>query len=103
MSKGVLLFAQNNNTVDYVKQAIYCARKIKKHLGIGVAIATDNADYLKSQYPYYEKYVDHIITLEWAECNQKRTFRDGTMSKRDLEWRNFDRSLSYDILRSMKQ
>ena len=97
MSKGVLLFAQNNHTVDYVKQAIYCAKKIKKHLGIGVALATDNADYLKETYPYYERYIDHVITLDWYECTQKRTYRDGTMSKRDLEWRNFDRSSCYDI------
>ena len=31
MDKGVLLFAYNNE-IDYVKQAIYCAEHIKKHL-----------------------------------------------------------------------
>ena len=32
MTNGVLLFAHNNQKMDYVKQAIYCARKIKKYL-----------------------------------------------------------------------
>lgn len=97
MSKGVLLFAQNNHTVDYVKQAIFCAKKIKKHLNLPVAVATDNPDYLKSAYPYYERYIEHVISLEWKECTQKRTYRDGTMAKRDLEWRNHERGTCYDI------
>jgi len=97
MSKGVLLFAQNNHSIDYVKQAIFCAKKIKKHLNLPVAIATDNSSYLKETYPYYSRYIDYIIDQEWYDCTQKRTYRDGTMSKRDLEWRNHNRSSAYDI------
>ena len=97
MSKGVLLFAQNNHSIDYIKQAIFCAKKIKKHLGIPVALATDNSAYLKETYPYYEKYISHVIELDWYECKQKRTYRDGTMSNKDLEWRNHDRATAYDI------
>ena len=97
MTKGVVLFAQNNHTIDYVKQAIFCAKKIKKHLGLSVTIATDNPAYLKENYPYYKKYIDTIVSLEWKECNQKRIYRDGTMSDRILEWRNHDRSTVYDI------
>ena len=97
MSRGIVLFAQNNHTIDYVKQAIFCAKKIKKHLGLSVAIATDNPDYLYKTYPYYKKYIDDVIELEWKECKQKRLFYDGTMSNRNLEWRNIDRSTVYDI------
>ena len=97
MTKGVVLFAQNNHSLDYIKQAIFCAKKIKKHLNLPVAIATDNADYLTENYPYYEKYIDYVIELDWKECKQKRIMRDGTMSDRDLEWRNHDRGTVYDI------
>lgn len=97
MSRGVVLFAQNNHTIDYVKQAVYCAKKIKKHLNLPVAIATDNPEYLKDTFPYYSKYVDNIIQLEWYACTQKRTFKDGTMSTRDLEWRNHNRNTIFDI------
>ena len=31
-TKGVLLFAFNNAEIDYIKQAIFCAKKIKEHL-----------------------------------------------------------------------
>lgn len=97
MSKGVFLFAQNNHTIDYVKQAIFCAKKIKKHLKVEVALATDNVEYLKKTYPYYSKYIDHVIPLEWQECHQTRLYFDGAMSKRGLEWRNFDRCKVYDL------
>ena len=62
-----------------------------------VAIATDNPQYLKEKYPFYKKYVDYVIQQDWYQCNQKRTYRDGTMSTRDLEWRNHNRSTAYDI------
>lgn len=97
MTKGVVLFAQNNHTIDYVKQAIFCAKKIKKHLGLPVAIATDSVSWLEKNYPFYKKYIDHVVELEWKECNQKRTFHDGTMSNRNLEWRNHDRGTVYDL------
>ena len=97
MTQGVLLFAQNNHTIDYVKQAIYCAKKIKKHLKLEVALATDNIEYLKTTYPYYNKYIDHVIELEYYTTEQTRRFRDGTMAKKDLEWRNHKRSSAYDI------
>ena len=46
MKKGVVLFAFNNNTIDYVKQAIYCAKRIKKYLGLSVQLITDDKDHL---------------------------------------------------------
>jgi hypothetical protein len=97
MSQGVLLFAQNNHTIDYIKQAIFCAKKIKKHLGLSVTIATDTPDYLYKTYPYYSKYIDDVVDLEWEECSQKRVYQDGTMSNRNLEWRNHNRTTVYDI------
>lgn len=97
MTKGVLLFAQNNSSVDYIKQAVFCAKKIKKHLGLDVAVATDNVQYLKDTYPYYEKYIDHIIELEYYATTQTRRFRDGTMAKKNLEWKNHQRASAFDI------
>lgn len=97
MSKGIVLFAQNNHTIDYIKQAIFCAKKIKKHLNLPVALITDNKNYLEETYPFYNKYIEHVITIPWKECNQKRTFHDGTMSNRKLEWRNHDRSTVYNL------
>ena len=52
MSKGALLIACNNNQVDYIKQAIFCAERIKKYLEIPVTLVTSNGGYL------YENYKD---------------------------------------------
>ena len=42
MTKGVLLFANNNEHIDYVKQAIFCAKRIKKFTNLSVALVTDS-------------------------------------------------------------
>ena len=82
MNNGVLLFANNNDQVDYVKQAIFLAKNIKKHMGCGVAIATDSPDYLNEQYKDHLDAVDHVIPIDWhvTQTNNYKRFRDGTMS-----------------------
>ena len=95
MTKGVLLFAQNNPSIDYVKQSIFCAKKIKKHLKLPVALATDNIDYLKTAFPFYSSYIDTVIELDYEQNDQKRKFYDGTMSNRTLSWKNQQRSNCY--------
>ena len=57
MTQGVLLFALNNLEVDYIKQAVFCAKKIKEHLKLPVALVTDNPEYLERAFTFYEKYI----------------------------------------------
>lgn len=97
MTEGVLLFANNNAQVDYVKQSIYCAKKIKQHLKLDVAVVTPDHEYLKSQFPFYKKYIDHIITAEHQDNKQTRRFRDGAYSEKKLQWNNHGRSSCYDL------
>lgn len=97
MSKGVLLFANNNSNIDYIKQAVFCAKKIKEHLNLDVALCTDNPAYLISKYPFYKKYIDTVIEHTIKEAHQTRKFHDGTMSHRSLVWNNFTRSNAWDI------
>ena len=40
MSQGVLLFAFNNKAVNYVEQAEFCCKKIRKHLQLPVTLVT---------------------------------------------------------------
>ena len=51
MSKGALVFARNNAQVDYVKQAHFLAKRIKKYLNIGTTVVTDSKDYLITHHP----------------------------------------------------
>ena len=63
MSQGALLLARNNSEVDYIKQAVFCANRIKKYQGIPVSIITDAADYLEKTYPAHP--FDKVIN---ADC-----------------------------------
>jgi len=40
MSKGIVLFAHNNDAIDYVAQAVFCCKKIKEHLKLPVTLIT---------------------------------------------------------------
>lgn len=97
MTNGVLLFANNNPQVDYIKQAVYCAKRIKKYLDVDVAIATADGEYLKSQFPFYKKYIDKIVDIESVSTKQTRTFRDGKYAEKKLEWNNLSRADCFDI------
>ena len=52
MRKGVLLFANNNSQVDYIKQACYLAKKVKKHLKVPVSLVTSDRSRVTDFYPY---------------------------------------------------
>jgi len=99
MTNGVLLFANNNEQVDYVKQAVWSSYRIKKHLGCKVAIATDSPDYLENFYGKHLNVVDHIIPVDYhsTQTKQHKRYRDGTMSEKSLTWKNTNRVTAYDI------
>jgi hypothetical protein len=40
--RGIMLFAFDNEAVDYIELASYCAKRIKQHLKVPVCIVTDN-------------------------------------------------------------
>jgi len=63
MSKGVLIYALNNEQIDYAKLALNAARQVKQHLGMPVALVTDSADWLYQQYPNYKDDVDMVIKV----------------------------------------
>jgi len=63
MSKGVLIYALNNEQIDYAKLALNAARRVKQYLDIPVALVTDSADWLYQQYPNYKDDVDMVIKV----------------------------------------
>jgi len=96
-TKGVLLFAFNNVEIDYIKQAIFCAKKIKEHLKLSVALVTDNISYLETAYPFYKKYIDVVLLVPKEKTTQLKNFSDGAYSLRKLEWKNQSRPDCYEI------
>lgn len=89
MTHGVLLFAHNNDVVDYVKQAIYCASQIKKHLNLPVSLAT--SENVKGVHNF-----DKIIPIENPNQKQTRNFYDGTFKQSTL-WSNQTRTNVYEL------
>jgi hypothetical protein len=94
MTTGALIFAQNNAQIDYVKLAIFAASKIKQFLNIPVSIVTDSPAYLVETYPDHG--FDQIIEITGSAAGRK-TFHDGTLYSKVLEWKNLSRPQIYDL------
>ena len=96
MSKGVLLFAQNNHEVDYIQMAIFAAERINKFLNVPVTLATDNLDYIEKTYPDKSRVFDNIVAVN-STFTQQKQFYDGALTSKILPWKNFTRADSFDI------
>lgn len=94
MTKGVLLIANNNSQIDYVKQSVYLADRIKKFLDIPVSIVTNSHGYLKNCFD--TSIFDRIIDL-YEEDNNKRILFDGEYSQKTVLWQNKTRINAYDL------
>jgi hypothetical protein len=79
--KGVLLFAFNNETVDYVQMAIATAKRAKHFLKLPVSIVTDSVD------PSLNEVFDKVIHLE----------ADTSNTRNNVSWRNKGRFKAYDL------
>jgi hypothetical protein len=96
MSKGAFLIARNNGHVDYVKQAVFLARRIKKYLDIPVTIATDSSEYLKNHFG--EDDFDKVIQLEYlSNSTNPRYYFDGALTKKTAGFKNSNRASVYEL------
>jgi len=95
MTTGAILFAQNNTTVDYIKLAVFAARRIIDHLDIPVSMITDNKQWLINHYPDHP--FDTIIEIPIETTPQQKYFNDGSLASQKLEWKNKSRSSVYDL------
>ena len=95
MNKGAFVIARNNGHIDYVKQAVFLAKRIKKYLDIPVTIATDSADYLKNTFDV--NIFDNVIELPYTDEKNLRYFFDGTLSKKTASFKNANRANVYNL------
>ena len=94
MTTGAIIFAQNTKGMDYIKLAVFCADRINKFLDIPVSLITDNVQWLEDHYKNHN--FDQIIEIS-THSNNTRTFHDGTLSSRNLDWKNLSRSRVYEL------
>ena len=87
MTQGALLFAFNNESVDYVAMARWSAPRIRRWLNLPVALITDSKD------PALHDEFEHVISAE-PLTGGRRCFdeRDGSVT-----WYNAGRPEAYDL------
>lgn len=109
-SRGVLVFARNNAQVDYCKQAYFLAKRVRKFLDLPTTIVTDSTEFLLTEYPDAKEVFDKIISIVWKdedlventtrskhESHDIRTYNDGTLVEKKLQFKNETRTLAYNV------
>lgn len=94
-SSGIVIFAQNNKDVDYVKIATFAARRARQYLDLPVSLITDSPEWLQTSQPDHP--FDEVIKVESVTSSQHRTFSDGSLTSKHLEWKNYSRNQSYEL------
>ena len=96
MTKGVLIFAQNNIEVDYAKISLFAAERIKQYLNVPVTLVTDSREWLLKSQPSAEKIFDNFLDV-YSDTEQTKKFYDGALSSKVLTWKNLNRSDCYEL------
>ena len=90
MSQGVVLLAQNNGIIDYIKQAEFTAKRVKDYLDLPTTLIT-NKEY-KGNFNF-----DNVITINDSADQNKKRYYDGTLSKRICNFKNSSREDVYKL------
>jgi len=69
MTTGALIFARNNEKIDYEAMALWSARNIERHLGIPTHIVTDNAVSTNT------RHFTDVGTVTWHNHNRMDAYR----------------------------
>jgi hypothetical protein len=87
MTRGALIFAFNNEHIDYVAMAAWSARNIHRHLGIPVCVVTDS-DSIRTDYEF-----DQVI----AAAPQGSNWRNFGDIPQPCTWYNGNRVDAYAL------
>lgn len=88
MTRGVLVFAYNNEKIDYVKQAKTLAIRISKHLSLPTTLVTDQE--------VNDSVFDQVIISNPSIYNTKN-YSNGAVSSQTLKFINDNRVNAFDL------
>jgi hypothetical protein len=93
MTQGFLLFAHNNEEIEYGLMAVWSARRIAKWLGKPVSLVTDEqtCESLTAKLPGWEQSFDRVIKQP-STATQTKRYVD-----RQLTFHNLDRTSAWDL------
>jgi hypothetical protein len=87
MTTGALIFAFNNEHIDYVKMAAWNAANIRRHLNIPVAVVTDvDSEFVRDQFD--------TVVLAQPDAGGTRYFSD---YNKTVTWNNAGRTSAYAL------
>lgn len=90
MSRGILIYAHNNETLDYVSLACASAKLASTHLGYPVTLVSDNES-INSTLSSYSKYFETVVLVDKPH-NQNKRIVNGSISS----FLNNNRSSAWD-------
>ena len=70
MTVGALIFARNNEQIDYVSMAQWSAKNIKRHLGISTHIITDDSTLTDNS-----RYFSDVGNVIWHNLNRMDAYK----------------------------
>ena len=98
MSKGIIIFAQNNEYVDYASQACACAGYARKNLSLVDEIClVTNTETLESKKDLINEYFDNIIVTDAFQPENVRLFKDTIDNTEYASFKNMSRSEVYAL------
>lgn len=98
MSRGIIIFAQNNEYINYAEQACACAGYARRNLSLfdEVCLIT-NSDTLQSEEKLINEYFDNVIVSDNFQPENIRLFKDTTDKLEYASFKNMSRSEVYKL------
>ena len=98
MSRGIIIFAQNNEYINYAEQACACAGYARKNLSLFDEICLiTNTETLKPNKKLINKYFDNVIVSDSFQPDNIRLFKDTSDKLEYASFKNMGRSEVYDL------
>ena len=93
MTKGVLLFANNNRSLNYVKQAIFLAKRIRKYMDLPTSIVT-STELTDDEASVFDRVI--AFAVDENKTTNKR-HHDGDLYNKITRFYNYNRADAYDL------
>jgi hypothetical protein len=98
MSKGIIIFAQNNEYVNYAETACACAGFARKNLSLFDEICLiTNTETLEQNETLINEYFDRIIVTDSFQPDNIRLFKDTPDKTEYATFKNMSRSEVYEL------
>lgn len=92
MNRGIIIFAHNNENIDYVKLSIVSAKLASKNLKLPVSLISDEKSISRYDINELKKSFDNIIISDIPKSTNKRILDNSIVS-----FLNFNRFTSWDL------